>query len=294
MSMPVPKNLMVALAVAAAVLAAAPSVAGNPETVAVGNPGNAASSTGHGAVRYAYRIGKFEVTNDQYCEFLNAVAKQDRHGLYEERMAGGPEDWGGIDRNGTYGSYSYSVRGGKGEMPVNYVTYESALRYCNWLTNGKKDGGTESGAYTFADTGLKLPDHAAVAVGASVTWVLPTEDEWVKAAYYDPNKAGGAGYWNFPVRSDTAPQANLNTNAPSKAGSYASAASPYGTFDQGGNVWEYNESRTFDDKVGLRGGSFYINDNDGYMQLTTRYDVYSAKWPNYGFRVVALGGPEAK
>ena len=42
--------------------------------------------------------------------------------------------------------------------------------------------------------------------------------------------------------------------------------------------------------MGLRGGSFFINDHEGYLRSQTRYEVLSAKWPNYGFRVVALGG----
>ena len=42
-------------------------------------------------------------------------------------------------------------------------------------------------------------------------------------------------------------------------------------------------------KAALRGGSFYLNDNDGYMRSQTRYDVLSAKWPNYGFRVGRSG-----
>jgi len=46
-----------------------------PETVPVGNPGNRADDTGYGAVAYPYEIGKYEVTNAQYCEFLNAGAK---------------------------------------------------------------------------------------------------------------------------------------------------------------------------------------------------------------------------
>ncbi|MEY4243206.1 MAG: hypothetical protein RLZZ245_791 [Verrucomicrobiota bacterium] len=41
--------------------------------ISVGNPGNAADSTGYGAVTYAYQIGKYEVTNAQYTAFLNAV-----------------------------------------------------------------------------------------------------------------------------------------------------------------------------------------------------------------------------
>ena len=35
-----------------------------------------------GAVDYAYNIGTYEVTNAQYVEFLNAVAKTDGYGLY--------------------------------------------------------------------------------------------------------------------------------------------------------------------------------------------------------------------
>ena len=44
------------------------------ETVPVGNAGNAADTTGYGAVAYDYALGKYEVTLNQYSEFLNAVA----------------------------------------------------------------------------------------------------------------------------------------------------------------------------------------------------------------------------
>ena len=119
--------------------------------------------------------------------------------------------------------------------------------------------------------------------------MLPSEQEWYKAAYYDPEKSGGAGYWLYPTNSDNAPEANINSNAPCDVESFA--ASPYGTYGQAGNVWEYNDTRS-GNKVGLRGGSFYINDNETYLRSTTRYDVLSAKWPNYGFRVAALGVAE--
>ena len=264
-----------------------------PETVPVGNPGNKVDDTGFGAVTYEYRIGKYEVTNDEYCEFLNAVAKSDSHGLYDGRMDGGPENWGGIRRSGSYGSYTYTARDGMGKKPVNYVTVESCARYANWLTNGRGDGDTEKGCYTFKFGTLTVPDHAALAKGKKVTWALASENEWYKAAYYDPNKSGGAGYWKYPAKSNTPPAANLNSNAPSDGGSYKDAASAYGTYDQGGNMWEYNDQHS-GDKFGLRGGSFYINDHAGYMRSATRYDVLSAKWPNYGFRVVALGTAETK
>jgi len=264
-----------------------------PATVPVGNPGNTADSTGYGAVAYTYQIGKYEVTNAEYCEFLTGVAKTDTHELYDSRMDGGPEDWGGLTRSGDSGSYTYTVREGMGKKPVNYVTWLSAIRYINWLTNGRGSGDTEKGTYTIDGDQVKLPDHAALADGKVAKWVLANENEWYKAAYYDPNKTGGAGYWQYPAKSDDVTEANLNSNAPSDAGKYAKAVSAYGTFDQGGNVWEYNETQN-EEKVGLRGGSFFLNDNESYMRSATRYDVLGAKWPNYGFRVVLLGTPEAK
>jgi hypothetical protein len=47
--------------------------------VTVGDPGNPADVTGFGAVPYVFQIAKHEVTNEQYVEFLNAVAESDPH-----------------------------------------------------------------------------------------------------------------------------------------------------------------------------------------------------------------------
>lgn len=266
---------------------------GYPDTVPVGDAGNKADSTGYGAVAYAYRIGKYEVTNDEYCQFLNAAAKKDPHNLYDSRMAHSGEDdnYGGILRKGSYGSYVYEVRDGMGDKPVNYVTFESCARYANWLTNGQGDGDTEGGSYSFRFGSANPPEHAVLAKDKHVTWVVASEDEWYKAAYYDPQKPGGAGYWLYPNKSDSAPEANINSNAPCNVSAFSPSA--YGTYNQGGNVWEYNDHQS-GNKFGLRGGSFYLNDNEGYLRSTTRYDVLSAEWPNYGFRVVALGASESE
>jgi formylglycine-generating enzyme required for sulfatase activity len=55
--------------------------------VTVGDAGNAADrrimndqTTGYGGVDYTYLMGKYEVTNAQYCAFLNAVARSDLNG----------------------------------------------------------------------------------------------------------------------------------------------------------------------------------------------------------------------
>jgi formylglycine-generating enzyme required for sulfatase activity len=269
----------------AAVVQAAP-----PTTVAVDNPGNPADSTGYGAVAYEYRIGKFEVTNEEYCAFLNGAAKTDSYELYDGRMG---DPYGGILRSGESGSFTYSVKDGMAQKPVNFVTWLSCVRYANWLTNGEGSGDTESGSYTIKWGQVTPPNHATLAAGKPMKWALATENEWYKAAYFDAEKSGGPGYWPYAMKGGSAPECNLNTDSPTDAGKFKSSPSPCGTFDQNGNVWEYNENMS-GDKVGLRGGSFYMNDKDVYLLATTRYDVFGAKWPNYGFRVVALGSGKAK
>ena len=83
------------------------------EWVTIGNPGNIADTevmdqghtTGYGAVSYEFRIGKFEVTNAQYFEFLNAVAATDEYGLFNPYMQSLPS--GGIVRTGDVGISAY-------------------------------------------------------------------------------------------------------------------------------------------------------------------------------------------
>lgn len=265
--------------------AAANSHAAAPPTVTVGNPGNKADSTGYGAVPYSFRIGKFEVTNEEYCAFLNGVAKADPYELYDRRMR---LQFGGILRRGESGGFTYTVKDGMARKPVNFLTWLSCVRYANWLTNGGGDASTESGSYTIKWGQVTPPNHAALAAGKPMKWVLPTESEWYKAAYFDAAKPGGPGYWRYALKGGGAPKCSLNRGAATDVGHHTSSPSPSGTFDQNGNVWEYNETIA-GNKVGLRGGSFYLNDKPAYLLSSARYVVDPAKWPNYGFRVVALG-----
>ncbi len=257
-----------------------------PALVPVGNPGNISDVSGYGAVAYEYKIGKFEVNCAEYCEFLNAVAKTDSHSLYDGRMDG---EYGGISRSGSDGTYSYSVKDGWAKKPIGYITPQSAARFANWLTNGKGSADTENGSYKISSDSVTVPNHATLAAGKTVSWVIASENEWYKAAYYDAKKGTSGGYWSYPAKSEDAPEANINTGGPSDGGNFKNSASAYGTFDQGGNAWEFNDTKS-GDKWGLRGGSWYQNDNPGYMQAGTRYDDYCGKWPHYGFRIVALGG----
>lgn len=280
-------------------LSAIPAAHGaiNIDTVFVGDPGNADDSTGFGGIPYAFEIGRYEVTNAQYAGFLNAVAVTDTHGLYHTSMAG---EFGGIARNGTVDLYSYTAT--RPDRPVNFVSFYDAARFANWLTNGQPIGAqdastTEDGMYDLGSgAASRLRDFAAGDAG----WAIPSEAEWYKAAFYDPSlNAGSGGYWDYPTQSDTAPtgtvpndtdpnSANLDFSVgnPVDVGSYVLAASAFGTFDQGGNVSEWNDS-ILSGQRSNRGGTY--NGDDSFLASSTRATAHpSSELPEIGFRVVTL------
>jgi len=181
---------------AADLLAASSASAITIPTVQVGDAGNANDSSGFGGVSYDYHIGTHEVTNSQYTAFLNATAATDTHSLYNTSMSSSTH--GGINRTGSSGSYSYSVKTGFDSKPVNYVSFWDAARFTNWLTSGN----TETGVYVLTPTGITnntiTRDATAWANGGMA---IASENEWYKAAYYD----GSGGYFDYPTQSNTPP-----------------------------------------------------------------------------------------
>lgn len=256
----------------------------------VGDVGNSADSTGYGAVDYGYHIGTYEVTNSQYVEFLNAKAQTDTHGLYNSSML---HYDGGIGRTGTSGSYAYNVTTGMGSKPVLYntVAFPTAARFANWLTNGQGAGDTETGVYNLTADGIAnntVTRDAGEWNSGGVA--VSSEDEWYKAAYYQPVSDGGDvdSYWLYPTASNSMATSDANYSGVglTDAGTYSHAASYYGTFDQGGNVWELNDT-IIDASRGNRGGSFITSTGD--MQPHVR----GVDGPLYidlkiGFRVSSL------
>ena len=228
-------------------------------TVFIGNVNNLPDpATGYGRVDHPYRIGKYEVTLSQYSEFLNSVATVPTTPhitkLYNPDMAGDRIIGGTIGRTGAGTAdspYSYAPIG-NGSRPVPWVTWFDAARMANWLHNGATtSSSTETGAYT-----LNGATEGIIRRNPDATWWIPRENEWYKAAYYDPSLNGGAGgYHQFPTRSNLQPvdepappgggnAANYNSRRPegdklTVVGAYSGSASAYGTFDQGGNLWEW-------------------------------------------------------
>jgi sulfatase modifying factor 1 len=286
------------------------------DTVPVGNPGNANDPiTGdlYGGVANDYSIGKYDVTVGQYTAFLNAVAATDTYRLYSTSMATNLNITG-IAHSGSSGSYTYSVIG-SANHPVTFVSWFSAARFCNWLDNGQPTGAegpatTDTGAYTL--NGLR-PVNAPR--NANATWVIPTENEWYKAAYYDP---GSSTYYQYPFSSDAVPTSaspgsttpntgnfydnitgyavsgsiafDTSQNYLTDVGAYTASASPYGAFDMGGNVYQWNETLTSAGR-GVRGGAWL--QYSGPLQSSYRGDGGGPTGGGFslGFRVALVPEP---
>lgn len=291
------------------------------DTVNVGNPGNAAdtryATPGYGRVDYVYNIGKYEVTAGQYTAFLNAVAASDTHGLYNDLMASLSGLGCQIQRGGTPGSYTYSVAPDLANRPVNYVSWGDSARFANWLHNGQPTGTqglstTEDGAYYLngATTNLEL---MAVNREADWRWAVASEDEWYKAAYHKNDGVTG-NYFDYPTSSDVVPSNQLIDPDPgnnatyynngytigsphyrTEVGAHENSDSPYGTFDQGGNVWEWNEAVLFGSHRGARGGSIDFFDNSLHASYRPNFPDSYPTFEHYslGFRVSAVPEPSA-
>jgi formylglycine-generating enzyme required for sulfatase activity len=263
------------------------------------------------------------VTAAQYTAFLNAVAKTDPYGLYNTNMDTAVFSWGcNITRTGSSGSYTYSVAPDWANRPVNFVSWGGAARFANWLTNGQPTGHqdlttTEDGSYYLngAMGTETLQAVKRIADASRAQWkkyyFIPTEDEWYKAAYHKNDGVTGH-YFDYPTGSDGLPSNVLGNptdpgnnatfysngwtlGSPSyrtEVGDHENSDSPYGTFDQGGNVWEWNEAIAFYGSFrGLRGGSFYVNDDD-FVHAAFRFSHDpTLEIGSFGFRVSEVPEP---
>ena len=294
------------------------------ETVPVGNPGNAGDPQQFqgifGAVDYVFAIGKYEVTAGQYTAFLNAVAATDTYGLYNVNMWA-HETGCKIERTGSPGSYTYSVAPDWANRPVNYISWGDAARFANWLHNGQPSGApdlttTEDGSYFL--NGMQMDKELEDVVREpDATWVIPTENEWYKAAYHKNDGVTG-NYWNLPTRAtnfvsndliDPDPgnnatfydgvvfpdPAGYTLGSPyyrTEVGAHENSESAYGTFDQGGNVMEFNETVPENDIRGMRGGSWFQG-LGSLLKESRPVDMHSSdEFRDLGFRVATLAGTE--
>jgi len=296
--------------------------------VTVAAPGNTANladpATGsvYGSVSYAYDIGEYDVTDSQYVTFLNDVDPTGANalGLYSSAP---DAEYGVTFNSGAASGSKYSIRSGYATLPVVDVDYWDTLRFVNWMNNGEGNASTETGAYTLLGgntDGYGTPSNAASLLAnpqhnAGATVWLPSENEWYKAAYYDP---ANQTYSTYATQSDTAPgniigsgsneanyyngvysvsqssslSGNPNYCYLTPVGSFTASASYYGTYDQSGDVFNWIDTTDDSDYPVLRGGDWYIY--SGYLSSSDR-DLGTPTTTNYtiGFRVASVPEPNA-
>jgi formylglycine-generating enzyme required for sulfatase activity len=167
-------------------------------------------AVGRGSVGYEYKIGKMEVTTAQWVEFFNAAFDRPSNDLLPHLTPPDPGHWGAQSTTPmTPGAKRWNVAPGQALHPVGDISWRMAAMYCNWLSNGKSLDRSAflNGAYdasTFGSSGSGFTDQQSH--NPEAKYWIPTWDEWLKAAHFDPSKNGGAGgWWLYDTSSDTTP-----------------------------------------------------------------------------------------
>jgi len=181
------------------------------------------------------------------------------------------------------------------------VSWYEAAQFCNYLTSGNK----YSGAYKFDISGNFLSiDRVSSISTYGTTYVLPTEDEWYKAAYFKPDGSGYSLYANGTSTEPTRANSNYSWVYPPM-----SSGTPWdiitngtqeqnGTYDMMGNVWEWNETLISGSPrgSGFRGGSYYDNRyiyaGSLFLRSSFRVSTYPYRGSrDVGFRVAFVPEP---
>jgi formylglycine-generating enzyme required for sulfatase activity len=175
-------------------------------------------------------------------------------------------------------------------------------------------------SYPLAGDDFAAQDRTGSMTGISAThkpdarYWIPTENEWYKAAYYDPSPAGPVDhYWLFPFRSDVVEGRPANfyngtftvTGQPTLSlyrtflvdvRSFSGSHSYYGTLNQAGNVEEWTEGDGFSEGPRPRGGHWSGPQDQAYYRMMSFYNYplsTNGKGELVGFRVATVANPPA-
>lgn len=169
-----------------------------------------------GSVGYDYSLGQLEVTVGQWVKFLNTVdpAGRNQHKLYSETESGAA--WP------RFGQVDYSARARSGrhytaaapawlDKPYGFANFLRSARFANALSNGKvlsaQSGSEGPFAYTTyrvrlsrqTERGMYDMRKRQATRSSESGFVIPSQDEWIKSAYYDPKGGGTYSYWQYPT-----------------------------------------------------------------------------------------------
>lgn len=274
----------------------------------------------------SFFISKYEITNIQYCDYLNdenssggikvvngiVYSFGDNGNNFPYFDTSSSNGWSQIAYNGSL--FSVRTKGGRdmSDDPVIQVSWYGAAAYCNWRS-------TKEGYRPLYDTGD--PNWPCDFTGKG--YRLPTEAEWEYAArggedkpYYrfpwgDTISHDLANYYASPVTYSYDVSGNSGFHPSWNDGiepytSVVGAFTPngYGLYDMSGNVWEwcndwYNSNyysiSPYDNPRGPSGGIYRVLRGGGWayyawsLRVTPRYSIIHGpdlRGLHYGFRTV--------
>lgn len=233
----------------------------------IGDTDPDANRNGYGAVNYNYKISQHEISFSQFA----------------------PSGVGSGNENfwvGSIGSNAPAVR----------VGWYEAARYANWLTSGDEN----VGAYTINGSGevTGVMTRQEILVTGDLYFVLPTENEWYRAAYYQ-----GSGYSLYANGTGSIPSQGVEANYSSSQPwvvSDGALESNNQTYNMMGNVYEWTES-LFDGgaisngapvtgNIALRGGSYAVDGANLAADSRISFGAGSSS-SAVGIRIVAIPEP---
>jgi hypothetical protein len=169
-----------------------------------------------GSVGYEFGINQLEVTVKQYVAFLNTVdpAGADKHKLYSETESGSAwPRFGQIDfaAGAKPGRHYRPAAPEWADKPYGFANFLRSARFANSLYNGKvlSKQTSSAGSFTYTTYKVRLSPQTekgmydmtvrAMTRTRKAGFVVPSQDEWIKSAYYDPSGGGTYSYWKYPT-----------------------------------------------------------------------------------------------
>jgi formylglycine-generating enzyme required for sulfatase activity len=243
-----------------------------------------------GRVDYEFDISRTEVTATEWLEFVRAYVPYMNPLDVDSRFTSSSIRTIRLPDN----QFQFEVFSAVPYAAVD-VTRRFAARYANWLHNDKRpeQWAFETGAYdtsTFGQysvgTAIVYTDQITASPGARFR--MPTMDEWVKSAYWDPDRYGEGqpGYWQQPNGTDiqliSGPPGIGQTSGdwdgeiqPAVA-AYGDVQSPWSLFDLSGGYQEWIDAPVIDPAYGVRGvwqkGSWFLGG------LSRQFDDIDRVW----------------